>query len=115
MEKKNHLTWLRELYVKFGEVHAKMSEECLQCARFASTSEFDRSHLKNSFWGVCPEHIDHIVGMDDDIIELYLKFEREVGINESSESLFRHTPDGRLCSLRSPVWHEHLCSLVAGE
>ncbi len=111
--------WVHDLQAENSAKWDDLHHTCPQCAFFSDSKNFkDRKiahftmqeKMKHFGWGLCAYHLDMISDLFDWEEEYYFQIERELGVYK--DGYFRTHPDGRRCSIHSPVWKAHLLSLA---
>lgn len=112
------ILWVYDTHTKLVESVDSFRTNCPHCAFFADSKNFKngkiahfslREKLRHFGWGLCWLHID-TMNESFDLQENYLfQIERELDVY--SEGYLRTHPDGRRCTIHSPVWKAYLISL----
>lgn len=114
----NRILWVYDAHTKLVATHNNLQICCHKCAFFADPKNFKDSKIahftlqekmKHFMWGLCGNHLDMISEFFDLEEKYFFEIERELGVYE--EGYFRTHPDGRCCSIHSPVWKAYLLSL----
>lgn len=85
-----------------------LADSCPECLAFRK-GPFQPAKRTNHFWGWCDTHLPQNKKLLQVSEDLQFALEHQMGI--FCEGLFRKLPDGRRCSVRTPVWRDYLLSL----
>lgn len=91
----------------------KFGQNCPKCAEFKDNkTKYSLELRRNLSYGMCDKHIviyKFVMNLD---IKTQVLLEQSLGFHFEDHHLFCYLPDGRLCTMRSITWGEHLIQLA---
>lgn len=111
MDNHTRTKWVYTIHDKVNTLYSELWETCTDCAFYCDGKNYTREKLHYFAHSLCPAHIDLVRGIVKEAEELHFSLEHCLGINV--EGYFRHLPDGRLCSMRSVLWRNHLLAITS--
>ena len=90
----------------------KFGQDCPQCKEFKDKEKFSYEYRRNFFNGMCDKHLAIFKKVMDLDKKLHQLLEYVLDLEFEDGDLFRHLPDGPLCTMRSMPWGKYLIKVA---
>lgn len=110
MEIKLQAAWVMYIHQKMEDVY-DTGKDCLNCAPFKDKDKYTWEHRANFHWGMCNEHLALAKELLKEDVKIHIVLEEALGLI-TPDSFDRYLPDGKFCTMRSPLWCAYLLELA---
>lgn len=110
MEIRLHTAWVMYIHQKMDGVY-DTGKDCPNCAPFKDKDKYTWEYRANYHWGMCDEHISYAKGLLEEDVKIHIDLEKALGLTTPVD-FDRYLPNGKFCTMRSPLWCAYLLELA---